>query len=75
MSSVENLEKKLTELNAQRDLLKQQSSLIQKELDNAKAEEMAAQVLAKMSDADRAAMAKVVNAGSIESGEKFGKVG
>lgn len=73
--TVEQIEDELRAVNKQRDELTQQARSLAEELDQLKYAESAARKLASMQPAERAALAQMLQAGSIESGEAFGKIG
>lgn len=70
--TIEELESKLAEIEARRDELKTQARAIVRVLDAKRAAAAAAAKLAAMSDVERAALAQLVQAQGIASGESFG---
>lgn len=73
--SVTELEQELANTNAQRDALAKKAKALAEILDAARATEQAQAKLANMSDTERAALAQVLSAQGVVSGEKFGTPG
>lgn len=73
--TVEQIESELHAINQQRDELTQKGKVLAQELDQARSTESAAQKLAAMGSAERTALAQMLQAGSIPSGEQFGNIG
>lgn len=73
--SVAELEQELATTNAQRDALAKKAKALAEALDVARATEQAQAKLAKMSDTERAALAQMLSAQGVASGEKFGTPG
>lgn len=73
--TVDQIEDELRAINQQRDELAQKARTLAAELEHVKSAESAAQKLAAMGPAERAALAQMLQAGSIPSGEQFGNIG
>jgi len=73
--TIEELEKANQELMEQRQKIKDEQRLIAAVLDRKQAEARAKAKVARMSDPEKAALAQVLKAGSIESAEAVGSPG
>lgn len=72
--TVAELETELAAVNSQRSELSQKAKEIAAELDSVRTLEAAKQKFASMPDAERLALAQVLNAQGIASAEAFGKM-